>query len=508
MSKFKQSSLAVAVVLGLGLSAAAAAYTIHTGADTDPMLVATADIVDADTNIGVTDATLISLTGSDFILGRTTGFTIRINLSNGATFGDAGLLATDLAAGADNASWIPTIAAGGADGDDFVVINMDPSPVPVALTDGELLIINAADSVLAPTVGLALDDLTALQTKGAVVSATFQFVDPVTAAAIMAPSNVQIIKSGDPVVMACDATNGDTFKKIDVGANVPPPQAAKTWFSTNGGIGALDSGYMNMGTVEVEVAAGFASFGYLGTDEFTSVLTGDFSAFDTATNADAVGVFLSLNNDCSTQDVMGDVDNAAGTVTFEYTGADVAIAATGFSAYVCAEINPGNAVVIDDTTAAIVTTFVRGDVESTSASCNLLPLRYNGSVVEVYHVNPAGNTTAQSFIRVINPSNQGGTVTIVGTDDDGHETSEISFMLGAGESMQVNSEDLENGNAGKGITGAWGDGHGKWRATVTGEFAGMRVQGLNRNATDGTVTNLTDADGRGEQVFQSYFDNN
>lgn len=507
MSKFKQSSLAVAVVLGLGLSAAAAAYTIQTGGDTDPMLVATADIVDADTNIGVTDATLISLTGSDFILGRTTGFTIRVNLSNGATFGDAGLLATDLAAGVDNNTWIPTIAAGGADGDDFVVINMDPSPVPVALTDGELLIINAADSVLAPTVGLALDDLTALQTKGAVVSATFQFVDPVTAAAIMAPSNVQIVKSGDPVVMACDATTGDTFKKIDVGADVPPPQAAKTWFSTNGGIGALDSGYMNMGTVEVEVATGFASFGYLGTDEFTSVLTGDFSAFD-ATNANAVGVFLSLNNDCSTQDVMGTVNNTAGTVTFEYTGADVGIGAAGFSAFVCAAVNGGNAVVIDDTSAAIVTTFVRGDVESTSASCNLLPLRYNGSVVEVYHVNPAGNTTAQSFIRVINPSDQGGTVTIVGTDDDGHESSEISFMLGAGESMQVNSEDLEHGNAGKGITGAWGDGHGKWRATVTGEFAGMRVQGLNRNATDGTVTNLTDADGRGEQVFQSYFDNN
>ena len=144
-------------MLGLGVSAEAEANSIQTGGDTDPMLVATADIVDADTNIGVTDATLISLTGSDFILGRTTGFTIRVNLSNGATFGDAGLLATDLAAGADNNSWIPTIAAGGADGDDFVVINMDPSPVPVALTDGELLIINAADSVLAPTVGLALD---------------------------------------------------------------------------------------------------------------------------------------------------------------------------------------------------------------------------------------------------------------------------------------------------------------------------------------------------------------
>src|SRR5690606_12171464 len=194
------------------------------------------------------------------------------------------------------------------------------------------------------------------------VSATFQFVDPVTAAAIMAPSNVQIVKSGDPVVMACDATTGDTFKKIDVAA--VGGQAAKTASSSSGQIGGTDSGPMNIGRVEVEVATGFASFGYLGTDEFTSVLTGDFSAFD-ATNANAVGVFLSLNNDCSTQDVMGTDNNTAGTVTFEYTGADVGIGAAGFSAYVCAEINPGNAVVIDDTSAAIVTTFVRGDVEST-----------------------------------------------------------------------------------------------------------------------------------------------
>jgi hypothetical protein len=42
---------------------------------------------------------------------------------------------------------------------------------------------------------------------------------------------------------------------------------------------------------------------------------------------------------------------------------------------------------------------------------------------------------------------------------------------------------------------------------VTGEFAGMRVQSLNRNYNDGTVTNLTDADGKGEQTFQKLFDN-
>ena len=507
MSNFnKKSSLAVAVALGLGLSAAAAAYTVQTAGDTDPVMVATADIVNAGTDIGVNEATTIALTASDFILGRTTGFTIRVSLNKGAEFAN-GLTAGDLTVGAANGTWIPTIAAGGAAGDGFVVINMDPSGVPVALTTGDLLSINPALTVTAPAAGgLVLENLESLQTKGNTIEAAIQFVDPVTASAIMSPSAVTLLKSGDPVVLACDATTGQAQKRIDVGSD-PGVQESKTYFSSGGPIGWLDSGYINLGEVSAEVATGFStSFTYLATDEFVTVVTGDFSAFDAA-NPDAVGVFLSSMADCSTQDVAGTVSNANGTVTFEYTGADVAIAGTGFAMNLCAQVNAGNEVVIDDSNVSVVTTFSRGAVEASGAACNLLPLRYNGSVVEVYHVNPAGNTTAQSFVRVINPSDQGGTVTLVGTDDAGNESAPISFFLGANESKQINSEDLEHGNAAKGFTGAWGDGTGKWRAMVTGEFAGMRVQGLNRNATDGTVTNLTDADGRGEQVFNSWYDN-
>ena len=162
---------------------------------------------------------------------------------------------------------------------------------------------------------------------------------------------------------------------------------------------------------------------------------------------------------------------------------------------------------IDASAVSARTTFSRGSAVSNGASCDLLPLRYNGSVVDVYVINPAGNTTAQSFVRVINPSNGAGKVTIVGTDDDGNVSAPVSFNLAAGASMQINSEDLENGNAAKGLTGSWGNGAGKWRATVTGEFAGMRVQSLNRNYNDGTVTNLTDGDGKGEQFWEKLFDN-
>jgi hypothetical protein len=503
MSTFKKNTLAAALVAGLGLAGVAAAFTITTDGDANPVLVATADVVSATTPIGVDEATTISLVGSDFILGRTTGFTIRITLNNGATF-DASLTTADLTIGAANSTWTPTIVAGGGDGDNFVVINMDPTATPVALTTGDLLTINAATSVVAPTadVGLVLDSLTALQTEGATVSATVQFVDPVTAAAIMPAQSVTLLRSGDPVVLACDAQDGDTQTTIDVGTS--DTQAAKTFFSSTGVIGATDTGTINLGSVSAAVDTGFTSFDYLATDEFQTIVSGDFSAFSGA--GAGRDVFLSVNADCSTNDVNGTINNTNGTVTFDYTGADVGIDADGFTAFVCASVPGGNTTVIDASAVSVTTTFIRGDVQSASTSCDLLPLRYNGSVVEVWNVNPAGNTTAQSFLRIINRGDSAGTVTIVGTDDAGNESSAVTFNLAAGASMQVNSDDLENGNAAKGLSGSWGDGTGKWRAVVTGEFANMVVQSMNRNSTDGTVTNLTDGDTQGEQNLNKLFE--
>ena len=210
---------------------------------------------------------------------------------------------------------------------------------------------------------------------------------------------------------------------------------------------------------------------------------------------------------CSAVGPQGTVNNVNGTVTFTYTGTQVGVTATGFNAFLCAQVPAGNTVVIDSSSVSAVTTFNRGAVSATSASCPLLPLRYNGAVVEVYHLNPAGNSTAQSFLRIINPSSTAGTVTIVGTDDNGVDgVAPITFLLGARKSMQINSQDLEFGNAAKGLTGAFGDGTGKWRAVVTGEFSGMKVQSLNRNNTDGTVTDLTDADSFGEQELNRVFE--
>lgn len=499
----KKNALTLALVAGLGLAANASAYTLTTNGNAAPVLVATADIIDATTNIGINEAFTVSLTSGDFILGRTTGFTIRYTLSNGATFGEV-VGTDDLAIGSAAPGWTPTVAAGGGLGDNFIVINLNPPSPTTTLTVGPLLTINAATSVVSPgTTGQVLDDVDPLQTAGAQIVANVQFVDPVTASAIMPAQSLVILQSGDPVVLDCDAQDGDIAKRIDVG--VTATQGSKTFFSSTGVISGADEGLINLGSIDATVATGFTSFSFLSTDEFTTVVNGDFSAFTppTATR----GVFLSQNIDCSTRDVVGTVNNANGTVTFTYDGAAVAITGTGFTAFVCAQVPAGNTTVIDASAVSEITTFTRGDVSSNGASCPLLPLRFNGSVVEVYHLNPAGNTQAQSFLRVINPSDSAGIVTIVGIDDNGVDgDSSITFTLGARQSMQLNSEDLENGNAAKGLTGGFGNGAGKWRAVVTGEFSGLRVQGLNRNTTDGTVTNLTDADGQGEQQFNKLFD--
>lgn len=506
MSHFKKNALAVALAAGLGFAGAASAFDANTGNteatyNDQPVKVATADIANATTVLGVDENLNVVVQADDRVLGRTTGFSVRIDLTNGAKFAANPAFVT----GPGATGWVPSQAAGGT-GFSYVIIRMDPDTdetTASALQEGIIVALTRADTVVNPTSGLRLNSLTALQAKDAVVSAKVTFIDPVTAADLLTDTT-PLLQSGNPVELGCDAEDGDTTKRVDVAET--EAHGAKTYFSSSGAIGEADDGFINLGSIGASVADGFSSFRYTSTDTFTTVVSGKFDAFKQA----GAGVFLSVDGTCNTADVTGTINTTNNTVTFTYTGADVGIdePATGFNAAVCAEVPSDNETVIDATAVSATTTFNRGGVSATNANCPLLPIQYNGSVVEVFAINPAGNSTAQSFLRVINRSSTPGKVTLVGIDDNGQEgASPITFTLGAGKSMQINSEDLEKGSDAKGLSGSWGDGAGKWRAIVTGEFTGMRVQSLNRNATDGTVTNLTDADGHGEQLWNQAFDN-
>lgn len=76
---------------------------------------------------------------------------------------------------------------------------------------------------------------------------------------------------------------------------------------------------------------------------------------------------------------------------------------------------------------------------------------------------PASNTEQQGFVRLVNPGPLAATITIRGLDANGQRSpGEASVALGPGQSRHFNSQDLENGNPGKGLVGALGDGAGNW----------------------------------------------
>lgn len=124
---------------------------------------------------------------------------------------------------------------------------------------------------------------------------------------------------------------------------------------------------------------------------------------------------------------------------------------------------------------------------------DLLPLRLNGTTLLFQNVNPGSNSDAQSFLRLTNNNATICPVSIDAKDDAGRHTTEIKTVLAPHGSLHVNSDDLENGNAGKGLTGAWGDGTGRWYVRVTAECANVAGSALNRNRQTGVVTDLTPA---------------
>lgn len=122
--------------------------------------------------------------------------------------------------------------------------------------------------------------------------------------------------------------------------------------------------------------------------------------------------------------------------------------------------------------------------------------------------NPGSNQTQQSFIRVVNKSDASGLVTFSAIDNNGDPApgGDVTFTLGPEESKNFNSLDYENGNAGKGLSGAFGDGSGKWQFLVA-SFLDIETSS-NIRTPDGFVTNLTDiVPSPAPNVYEIYFAN-
>ncbi|MYE81412.1 MAG: hypothetical protein F4X36_06110, partial [Gammaproteobacteria bacterium] len=73
----------------------------------------------------------------------------------------------------------------------------------------------------------------------------------------------------------------------------------------------------------------------------------------------------------------------------------------------------------------------------------------------------------QGFVRVVNHGSAAGTVSIRAFDDVGQSYPEVRLSIGPNETKHFNSNDLEDGNSGKGLSGSTGGGRGDWRLELT-----------------------------------------
>ena len=103
----------------------------------------------------------------------------------------------------------------------------------------------------------------------------------------------------------------------------------------------------------------------------------------------------------------------------------------------------------------------------------------------------AGDERRESFVRVINNSDQEGVVHITGRDDSGRVKGPISLSLKAGGSAHFNSGDLENGNTNKGLTSSLGSGQGNWRLTLTSDLE-FHASSYIRLKGEGFVTSMNE----------------
>lgn len=480
----RKTSLSLAVAAACMLAAPSVFATSLTNtaygtASTLPSQVADVD-VNATTVVSM-DATNVNIDSTDLIVGRTTGFSVRLELPAGATFSAIPVptIGAALPKTGAGAGWTATLLTGGV-GTNVVVFSVQPGSGSTGIVSGAALSWAAGAIKLAGVGNLA--------TAGGTVGVKVTFADPNTAAIIMTPFSTDVLSSADALKYSV-ANSSNMLKKIDVGSSAAP---SKTGYSSDGNLNTSPSqSYFEAGTPTIAVVTGMKdatgnSFTWAATDTLNLTVTGTFSAFVQA----GASVSLVTAGTCAVPatKITGAVTSSS--VTFSGVAYTSLNAGAGI---LCFQLPASNAAVIDATTIATSAVMTRASSTKTNtATANGLAMAYNGPVAVVYTFNPAGNTVQQSFLRISNTGATGGKVTITGKDDNGVAAagSVVIPSLAPGKSVQLTSEDLQNGNSAKGLVGSLGAGTGKWIITVTGEIAGMQVTNLNRNNTSGTVGNL------------------
>ncbi len=103
---------------------------------------------------------------------------------------------------------------------------------------------------------------------------------------------------------------------------------------------------------------------------------------------------------------------------------------------------------------------------------------------------PAAGGNVEGFVRVINQDDQAGVVAIHAIDDAGVRRGRLELSLEGRQTVNFDSNDLEFGNAAKGLPGGVGTGDGGWRLELQSGLA-IKVLAYARTV-DGLLTSLHD----------------
>lgn len=542
MSSLKKNILATALVAGLGLTGIAAAYNYGTSVNLTPRIgtvtdlataepVAIQQIINETTVYQMQQDIQFIVDEKDEILGRGDPFTFRLELlDQGARFActpqniegviasaptlapvcgvnapytasDSRLVKGDQAALAD---WDFVVESGGA-GTNYLIIKAVPRiAAPRGFPSGVVVGVRHAE----------ITNIGELRTIGQVVRGEFLTMSP-GEGTIWGRKIVPLLQSVDAFVCT-DVEGGEVDKYIDVADDWKENQLPKTRFSWDGRLGSaedggsVDSQYIDFGLLTIDTAVSGTSLTFQATDYFTTVIRGggddDFAAFDNPGIEDDI-YFVAADATCAEGTRLDSGTIVGNTVNFDYywtTGTPSiggTVGSRSHSVRLCGFVDTDT--IIDDTLLTHTTTWVsRGGLPvaqgTANKTCDVMPLRYNGSTMEVFMLNPATNTIQETFLRLTNRSKTDGWVRLEGIDDSGQAgDSQVSVWVPKGASVQISSPELENGSTKS--TGTWGDGAGRWRAIVTAEFPGLVVQSYVRSNNASVLANITDSDTRGEQ---------
>ena len=103
---------------------------------------------------------------------------------------------------------------------------------------------------------------------------------------------------------------------------------------------------------------------------------------------------------------------------------------------------------------------------------------------------PASDPFRQGFARVVNRSDEAGEVSVRPSDESGRDYGALTLAIGANEAVHFNSDDLERGNAAKGLSGGVGAGEGDWRLALRSDLD-IEVLAYIRTG-DGFLTSMHD----------------